>query len=441
MTSIDIQLIEILKTMILDAQDAPVRASIPRQTEITSVPNKAAVCIGVRRCGKSTLMEQIRIKLEKAGVAKECFLSINLVDDRLHNLTPQSLGLIIEAYFAIYPEKKNVETVHIFLDEIQTIDGWESFIDRIMRTERCQIYLTGSSSRMLSKEIATQMRGRSLSWELFPFSFREYLGFKQLKISENISTKQRLLVQKAFDEYWQSGGFPEVLKMVPALRIKIHQEYKQTILLRDLIDRHDIAHPKAVIDLAHWLIDNNGALYSVNNLTNYLKSLGHKVAKSSVGQYIEWFEDAYFLFSVRIFDASLTRSNANPKKIYCIDHALVTSIASGILVNSGRLLENLVFLALRRQHTEIYYYRTTSGKEVDFIVIPQSRQRMLIQVCETLADSKTRKREIDALAEAMKEQKIKQAVIVSRDEDEVIETDYGTIQVLSAWRYLLNLEI
>ena len=168
-------------------------------------------------------------------------------------------------------------------------------------------------------------------------------------------------------------------------------------------------------------------------------SLGHKVPKSAVSDYLEWFEDAYFLFTVRICDPSLARSNTNPKKIYCIDHALVTSVSSGILVNSGHLLENLVFTALRRLHPEICYYKTRTGREVDFIVPLHGRPRMLVQVCESLAEPQTRKREIAALREAMTELGLSTGTIVTRSEDERIETEAGTIEVVPAWRFLLEL--
>ena len=140
------------------------------------------------------------------------------------------------------------------------------------------------------------------------------------------------------------------------------------------MERHDIAHPRAVADLAHRLVDGTACLYTVNSLTGYLKALGHRVPKSAVSEYLEWFEDAYFLFTVRIFDASLARRNTNPKKIYCIDHALVASVSAQILINSGHLLENLVFVTLRRRHQEISYYKTGNGREVDFIV-PRRRDR------------------------------------------------------------------
>lgn len=430
----------ILTSIILDFQEARLETGVPRRLQMESVRGKASVCIGVRRSGKSTYLYQVIERLLSSGVHRQNILYLNFFDDRLHSLrNGGGLGQITEAYFSLYPEKKDVETVYCFFDEIQEIPDWESFVDRLMRTEKCEVYLTGSSARVLSKEIATQMRGRALSWEIFPFSFREFLDSKYLESHGPLSTKKRLLVQKAFEEYWETGGFPEVVGLNRSLRIKIHQEYFHAILFRDLVERYDVSHPKAVTDLAHWLMDNTASLYSVNNLTGYLKSLGHKVPKASVSAYLEWFEDAYFLFSVRIFDASLARSNTNPKKIYCVDHALVMSVSSGVLVNSGHLLENLAFTALRRVSPKIYYYKTKAGREIDFIVPMHGGKKLLVQVCESLADSRSRQREISALNEAMMELSVKTGIIVTRDEDERLETEAGTIDVVPMWRFMLDL--
>ena len=193
------------------------------------------------------------------------------------------------------------------------------------------------------------------------------------------------------------------------------------------------------MDLAHRLVNNTSSLYSINSLTGYLKSLGHKAPKSTVSDYLEWFEDAYFLFTTRIFDASLARNKTNPKKIYCIDHALVTSVSPSILVNSGHLLENLVFTALRRVSPEIYYYKTKGGLEVDFITQMQNRNGMLVQVCESMYESQTKKREVTALSEAMSELRQKTGIIVTRNEEEEIKVDSGKINVVPIWRFLLNL--
>lgn len=443
-------MIEIIKILLLDFLEMPLKTGIPRRVDIQTIPNKATVCMGVRRCGKSTFMFQIIEHLIQKGVPRENILYLNFFDDRLHDLQHEKLGIILEAYYSLYPEKKNNEKVYCFFDEIQVISGWEPFIERLLRTETCEVYLTGSSAHLLSKEIATQMRGRALAWEMFPFSFKEYLDYKGISVSTALSTKQRFHIQKAFDEYWQTGGFPEVLGLDQILRVKIHQEYYHAILFRDLVERHDISHPKAIADLSHRLVDTTGSLYSINSLTGYLQSLNHTVPKSSVSMYIEWFEDAYFLFTVRVFDASLNRSKIAPKKIYCIDHALVTSLSSGILVNSGHLLENLVFIALRRQFPSVYYYKTKTGREVDFIVQKENREKILIQVCESIANEATKNREVRALTDAMNELDLSSGLIITKHEEERINVttiksdgslsadDTRTIHVVPAWRFLLE---
>ena len=431
-------MIEAIQSILLDFQEARLETGVPRHLRIETVQGKAAVCIGVRRSGKSTYLFQVMQRLLDTGVPRENILYLNFFDDRLHPLRQGGLGQVIDAYYGLHPAKKNAETVYCFFDEIQAVPGWEPFIDRLMRTEKCEVFLTGSSAHMLSREVATQMRGRALSWELFPFSFREFLDRRGIANRGALSTRKRLFIQKAFDEYWETGGFPEVADLTRDLRIKTHQEYFHAILFRDVIERHDVAHPRALGDLARWLVDNTASSYSVNRLTGYLSSLGHKAPKASVSDYLSWFEDAYFLFTVRIFDASVARSNTNPKKIYCVDHSLIRSVASGVLVDSGHLLDNLVFTALRRLHPEIYYYRTRNGREVDFVVLRSDRTRCLVQVCESMADPQTRKREVAALDEAMAELGLESGTLVTRTEGGRIATGSGTIGVLPIWRFLLD---
>ena len=427
-----------LKDIILDFREAELPTGVPRRVDVTAAPGKATVCIGPRRAGKSTfLFQQVR-KLLDRGVPRENVLYLNFFDDRLRRLQRDGPGAVADAYFALHPEKKNTETVHCFFDELQVVPGWEPFVDRLMRTEKCTVHVTGSSARLLSREIATQMRGRALSWEIFPFSFREFLDFRGIDADGPLSTRRRLLVRKAFDEYWERGGFPEVAGLDRALRIRIHQEYWGAMLFRDLVERHDVAHPRAVSDLAHRLVDAAASLYSVNRLTAYLHSLGHRAPKSAVADYVEWFEDAFFLFTVRVFDASLTRAHANPKKIYCIDHALARSVGSGVLVNAGHLLENLVFTALRRRTPEIRYFKGANGREVDFVARMPDGSRRLVQVCESLAEPRTRKREVTALRRAMDELGLRAGTIVTRGEEETIPAGAGAIDVVPAWRFLLD---
>lgn len=442
---------DVLKSIILDFQELRFPPSVPRRAQVVPVRGKATVCIGVRRSGKSTFMFQRIEALLAGGVARENTLYVNFFDDRLHGLDAGTLGLVTEAYFSIYPKKKGKERVYCFFDEIQVVSGWEPFVDRLMRSENCEVFLTGSSARMLSKEVATQMRGRALSWEIFPFSFSEFLDARGVDWQGALSTRKRLLVQQAFDEYWEVGGFPEVAvngaapgepfaAMPPDLRMRTHQEYFHAVLYRDLIERHNVSNPKAVLDLARRMMENPASLYSINRLTEYLKSLGHSISKGTVGEYVQWFEDAYFLFSVRVFDASVARANTNPKKAYCVDHAMVRSVASGLLLNSGHLLENLVFNILRRRHEQVHYLKTRTGLEVDFVVAPRGKRRELVQVCETLVDPHTRARELKSLSAGMLELGITTALLVTRGETAEIEVEGGTVRVLPAWAFALEVE-
>mgnify|MGYP006355789109 FL=1 len=432
-------LLEQIKQVIVDGQAHHFKDASKRTLQISVIPGKATICIGVRRCGKSTYMDHIMQNLIKDGIDRKNILHLDFFDDRLHALHHNDLDLVIKAYFSLYPNKKNSEKIYCFFDEIQEIKNWELFINRIMRTEDCQIYITGSSAKMLSKEIATAMRGRALSWEMFPYSFLEFLTAREI-IYDRKKKKNKLLAANEFNAFMEIGGFPEVTNLTRQLRIKTHQEYFNTLIFRDLIERHDIANPKSVIDLAHFLIENIASKHSINRMHGYLQALQHKVSKNTIGQYLAWFEDAYFLFQVFIYDASIKRAQANDKKIYCIDHSLVRSIASGILVNSGHLLENVIFTALRNITEKIYYYRTTKSKEVDFMVLLANGAKMLVQVCESMHEQKTYDREIAALTEAMQELKLQTSIIVTKSEEKLLGVVSGEIRVMTAWQFMLELE-
>jgi predicted AAA+ superfamily ATPase len=348
----------------------------------------------------------------------------------------RNLFKISEAYFSIFPEKKGTEHIYCFFDEIQEAENWEPFVDRMLRTEKCEVFISGSSAKMLSKELATQMRGRSISWELFPFAFKEFADYKKVDY-KNLTSKNRLILKKCFDEYFEKGGFPEVRKVFAKVRVKIHQEYYKTIIHRDVIERFNAIHPQAVIQAGYRLISSAGSLYSINRITSYLKSMGYKVSKGFVSSCIDWFEDVYFLFSVKIFSQSASIQNVNAKKIYCIDHSLITSIIPGISQNIDHLLENIVFLHIRRETEDIFYYRTRKGKEIDFVWLDDQSNKQLVQVCLSLNDTSTRKREISSLFQAMDELNLKESIIVSLDEDDLIEKEEKKIYIIPAWKYLV----
>lgn len=430
-------MLELLKEIILDFHESSLNTGITRHLQYDTVPRKALICIGVRRCGKSTLLLQMIQKLLDQGISIENIIYLNFFDDRLAELRNGHFSLINEAYYSLYPEKRKQEKVYYFFDELQEIPYWEKFVDRLLRVEDCEVAITGSSAKLLSTEIATEMRGRSLSWELFPFAFTEFLDYHQVDY-RRLTSKTKAFLQHHFTEYFEKGGFPEVISLDKRLRLMTHQEYFKAILHRDIIARFDSNHPKAVIELGHRLANNVASLHSINRLTETLRSIGYKVSKSFVSECLDWFQDAYLFFSVKIYSPSLTKQNANPRKIYAIDHALIPSVASKILINSGLFLENLVFLHLRRKTEAIYYLKTRSGKEVDFLWIDEKKEKNLTQVSWDITDETTKKREISALWEAMEELQLTTASIVTQNQRETLNNNYKTIEVIPAWQFCLS---
>lgn len=428
----------LVQDLLVEAQEQEWFTGLSRHLDYSLMPGKALACIGVRRCGKSTFLHQIMTRLHAEGVPREDFLYLNFFDDRLEAVRKGNFHLITDAYFGMYPDKRGQGGLHCILDEIQMCSGWEGFVDRLLRTEKMGVYLSGSSSRLLADEVGTAMRGRALTWELFPFSFAEFLDARGISASLK-GQAARLRVRKAFGEYWEKGGFPEVLDAAPQLRVMIHQDYFKTMIFRDVVERCDALHPRAVRDAAYRLVNSIASPYTINSLTGYLKSQGHRVSKTFVGNMIEWFEDAYALYTVKLFDASLSRQMANPKKIYAVDHAMVRSVSTGILVNSGHLLENLVFMDSRRRGREVYYYRTANGREVDFAWKDSDGEIILVQVCETMPEgSQTRERELKALQEAKSEHPESRAVVVTWDEDDLVSFDGDDLEIVPIWKWLLS---
>lgn len=438
-------MIECLKRIIREYQNLdPPDGLLPRRVAIGSLPGKVSVVTGVWGNGKTTLLRQRIRQLVENGVPRENILYLDLADDRLYWLRHENPDLILEAYFELHPQKRGSETVHCFFDEVHSIPHWQLFIDRLTRTEKCEVTVAGSVLPTPEEDTASPLTGRIVFWETFPLSFRELLDCKGIESDGPLSTKQRLTIQKAFEDYWQVGSFPGVIRLDQRQRIAAHQVNWNTILA-SIIGHHNISHPRAVIDLAHWLADNTSSFYAISHLTDYLKSLGHRVRKSSVVDWLAAFEDAGLLLSVNIFSNSPTRISVNPRKVYCIDHALAVSVSSGILINRDSLLENLVFIALRRVTPEIFYFKTKTGREVNLVALlpsvpGQERAVMLIQVCASLADLRVKQSEVRSLSEAMVELAVAEGIIVTWRTDETISVGFGTIQVVPVWRFLLEME-
>jgi predicted AAA+ superfamily ATPase len=427
----------IFRDILLENEFSLPLAYLPREQPFSVLPRKALAVIGIRRCGKTTYLRQIWDTLlrQKKGRPDQ-LLYVNFFDERLFGLRVSQLRELLDAYYELHPQMDARATLSFFLDEIQTVPGWELFVDRLLRAGH-QVFLSGSSSTLLSRELASAMRGRSLSIELFPFGFKEILKSEKQEW-RHPGPRDRAVMRARFRTYLQQGGFPETLDVSPPVRRRLLQDYVDTVLLRDIIERHNPSDPSAMTHLSHLLMNQAGALYTLNKTCERLKAQGLKVNKPEISQALDWFHDSYLYFSVPILSQSVQAQVVNPKKIYCIDTGMVFHHSVGLSDQWGVLLENAVFLHLRRRAESIFYYKDSHQREVDFVVPGKGRSHTLIQVSVSIKSPKTRERETQALLSAMADLSIPEATLITLDEEEEIRTAGKRIHVRPAWSFLLE---
>lgn len=434
-----LEFVQTIRDIMESNMERPLETRCPRSLRVRTLDKHISIYMGVRRCGKSTLMEARMAELVAAGVPRENIVWMNFADPRLAPLHTGQWEAIHTAYYGKYPDKHLKEKVYFFFDEIQDFSGWETFVEWLRRDELSEIYITGSSSKLLSREIATTLRGRTLSWELFPFSFREFLVRCGVN-PQGRGTTHRLSVQKAWQQYRTEGGFPEVFGLDENMRRHLHSEYMNAMLLRDVIERYEVKQPHVLRHLATRAVNGIGTLFSQRKAEAEFKELGYTMRREQISQYLQWFEDAYFIFSVPRYTPSVAKQAREFRKLYCIDHALAASLGSGILRNRGQQLENIVFLALRRLTPDVYYHKTEKGHEVDFLALQrETESKWLVQVSENIEDPRTRTRELRALAEAMAETHTAESWLVTESAYDDITLPEGTIHVLPAYDFLLRL--
>ncbi len=403
--------------------------ALPKKT------NKIIAIFGPRRAGKTYYFYQVIQKL-KEKIDNSRIIYINFEDDRLLPLTVKDLDDLIEAYFELYPENKDKE-VYCFFDEIQNIDNWELFIRRIYDKEKVKIFLTGSSAKLLSREIATSLRGRTLNYQMFPLSFKEFLRFKNIEIDKNFTYSQiRFKVKKLFQEYVIFGGFPEVVLEQDDLKIAILKNYYDLIIYRDLAERFTIRNTNFLKSLTKYLLTNFSTPFSVNG---YYQSIEKSIrpAKETVLEYLSYLQEIELVFLLPIYAHSLKTQQVNPKKNYVIDNGLRNAVCFRFSEDLGRLLENLVFIELKRRNKEIYYFK--GKKECDFIVKDGFKLSQAIQVTQEL-NKNNREREINGLIEAMQKYKLKQGIILIQDQKQEKEEKIKgkKIKFIPLWKWLLD---
>ena len=316
-----------------------------RDAKLPEAENKIKVVIGMRRAGKTFFLYQHILKLLSEGVSRNCILYINFEDDRLIPLNQQKLGKLVDAFYTLFPENHE-KKCYIFSDEIHTIEDWQLVVRRLHNSKNAEIFLTGSSAKLLSKEIATSFRGRSLATEVWPYSFHEFLRAKKISIDISVFDKKTEdTLQQLFLQYLSIGGFPEVVSYNADDRQQTLQEYLDVAIYRDIIERHVIKTPSIIKYMISSMVYNAGKPFTINKFYNDLKSQGYQVGKDALYDYADFIEDAYLAFAVPIYDKSIRKVQTNPKKIYAIDPGLVRSLTLDHDNDLGSLFENVIYPA------------------------------------------------------------------------------------------------
>jgi uncharacterized protein len=412
-----------------------------RKLALAQLPGKADVLIGMRRSGKTSALFEWGGQQPKQGSGKRLtstFIYLNFEDERWGHLEATQLFEITDA---IDRQLGPVSRISLGLDEIQIVPEWERFVRRLIDGRRHQIVLTGSSSKLLSTEIATSLRGRSITHEVYPFSFAEALSHRSSFVPARwpLATVERLRVEKAFEAYFTEGGFAEVQGLQPSLRAQILRGYVDVVVLRDVIDRYRVSNSAALQAFAQRCFRSVGSKFSVGKTFRDMKAAGHTVSQQTLHQFLKYFEDCYLFFGIHINNPSLQVQQVNPAKLYSIDHGLARMMAFHRDGNIGHLLENLVFIELRRRGFQLSYHITNEGYEVDFVARdPSGELHELVQVCSFLGQDDTAAREWRAIESAIAETRAKRVTVVTMHERSERKIGKCTVQVIPAYEWLLR---
>jgi hypothetical protein len=359
--------------------------------------------IGMRRTGKTCLLWQVIGDRLAGGAGREGLLYFSFEDERLAEMKATDLHLVVEEYYRMHPGWRDRKRAAFLLDEIQVVPGWETFVRRLLDTERVEVFLSGSSARLLSREVATSMRGRAMEALVHPFSFREYLrhlGREPATRCSRLDKAARSILERDLRDYLAKGGFPETLGIRHRDRNDLLRGYVDTALMRDVVERHQVSHPAALRWLVRHLLASPAGLFSINKFYGDLRSQGFAVSKGTLHEYLGHLEDAFLIRTVSLASPSERRRMVNPRKAYPIDPGLIPLYDTAGQPNPGHALETAVMLELERRGAQVSYIRTGSGYEVDFLARhPEGRQEM-IQACADLDHPATLEREAKALQEA-----------------------------------------
>lgn len=438
-------MIEIIRTILSEWKGRELPEVIARSVDLvnysTMEPGKIIAVTGFRRTGK-TYLAYILIKSLLKEKSREKVVYVNFEDERI----PLESAFLTK----LLPTIKNTHTEQLeflFLDEIQNVPNWSRWLRRVYDTEKIRLFVTGSSSKMSSREIPTELRGRFLEVTIFPLSFKEFLKFKAIAINEaavEYVEDEKAKLMRALGEYLEFGGMPEVVLASRGKKADIIHSYYNTVVRRDMIERFKIRNEESLKALLRLLL--NSTSYTISKLYNNLKSLNFEVGKGTIQSYLSYIEDSYFIYSLPIFSFKIKNQLQYARKVYFIDTSFLNLLSTRFTKNRGRLYENLVFVELKRRQAndpnlELYYWQSQRKEEVDFVLKHGLKVKQLIQVCCDINDYDTKKRETKALLKASKELNCDNLFVITEDYEAVEELNGKRVVYIPLWRWILQKSI
>ncbi|HLD22235.1 MAG TPA: ATP-binding protein [Patescibacteria group bacterium] len=388
------------------------------------------IITGIRRCGKSFFLKLIWQHIQKQqNISDQNILYINFEDEKLLHFSAEDFDVLLENFFELYTVNHK-QRIYLLFDEIQIIQGWEKFIVRLMREKKYKIIITGSNATLLSKEIASTLTGRNIQVQLFPLTFREFARYKLHELPNKkdlFDTEIRIRIKKLFHQYLLNGGFPAVVseQYRPLL-----QEYLRGIIYRDIVLRHRIKHEASLREIVSFVLSNIGVPLSLQNMSNMTRIKNIATVKN----YLTYLQDTFLLYGVAKHSFSVKEQVYNPDKFYVADSGMYHEVAIVHGKNSGRVLENIVFLELLTRNQLCYYFK--KKHECDFIIQKNKKPYEAIQVTQTLSII-NREREIQGIIEALNTLKLKNGRILTEDEHNELHVEGKKIIVEPIWQWCL----
>ncbi len=401
--SVPAQLRQVLSELLSESLRNPLPAHTPRQVSgRIRFSGKVTAVVGMRRAGKTTFLHQLRRERTLEGETPFHAPYLSFEDDRLTGLETRHLDLLLNEYDRLAPPGPDTATMWCF-DEVHLVPGWERFVRRLLDTRNVEVFVSGSSAALLSREIATALRGRAWQVLIHPFSFEEALLHQGVAVpveTERLAREERVHLERVFSAWLGTGGFPEAQSLDALSRQQLLRDYVDVAILRDVVERHSVSNVTGLRWLVRQLLGNAGGLFSVEKFHAVVKSQGLAIARDTVHRFLGYLEDCFLVRVVWMESGSERQRMVNPRKVYPVDTGLIPLFDRTGRANVGHALETAVLVELERRRLDVTYVRTRKGYEVDFLVRSADGRRELIQVCADASDPVTAEREVRALEAA-----------------------------------------